>query len=96
MYAQPVCAVQMSFYGIVTADYNGPLKQVNAHTDDDRYDMVELGAAGQSLIDSYCFIYFHVWIHSSSSTSKPSFKLHFLDLDSHARAAEMNWWINIE
>ncbi len=26
----------MSFYGI-TADYNGPLKQVNAHTDDDRY-----------------------------------------------------------
>ena len=36
----------MSFYGI-TADYNGPLKQVNAHTDDDRYDMVELGAAGE-------------------------------------------------
>ena len=35
----------MSFYGI-TADYNGPLKLVNAHTDDDRYDMVELGAAG--------------------------------------------------
>ncbi len=35
---QPVCAVQMSFYGI-TADYNGPLKQVNAHTDDDRYDI---------------------------------------------------------
>ncbi len=33
----------MSFYGI-TADYNGPLKEVNAHTDDDRYDMVELGA----------------------------------------------------
>ena len=43
------CAVQMSFYGI-TADYNGPLTQVNAHTDDDRYDMVELGAAAQSLI----------------------------------------------
>ena len=43
------CAVQMSFYGI-TADYNGPLKPVNAHTDDDRYDMVELGAAGESLI----------------------------------------------
>ena len=39
----------MSFYNI-TADYNGPLKQVNAHTDDDRYDMVELGAAGESLI----------------------------------------------
>ena len=39
----------MSFYGI-TADYNGPLKQVNAHTDDDRYDMVELGAAGESRI----------------------------------------------
>jgi len=38
----------MSFYGI-TADYNGPLKQVNAHMDDDRYDnMVELGAAGKS------------------------------------------------
>ncbi len=34
----------MSFYGI-TADYNGPLKLANAHTDDDRYDMVELGAA---------------------------------------------------
>ena len=46
---QPVCAVQMSFYGI-TADYNGPLKPVNAHTDDDRYDMVELGAAGESLM----------------------------------------------
>ncbi len=46
---QPGCAVQMSFYGI-TADYNGPLKQVNAHTDDDRYDMVELGATVQSLI----------------------------------------------
>ena len=46
---QPVCAVQMSFYGI-TADYNGPLKLVNAHTDDDRYDMVDLGAAGESLI----------------------------------------------
>ena len=41
----------MSFYGI-TADYNGPLKQVNAHTDDDRYDIVELGAAGESLIGS--------------------------------------------
>ena len=40
----------MSFYGI-TADYNGPLKPVNAHTDDDRYDMVELGAAGESLMD---------------------------------------------
>ncbi len=39
----------MSFYGI-TADYNGPLKLVNAHTDDDRYDMVELGGAGESLI----------------------------------------------
>ncbi len=39
----------MSFYGI-TADYNGPLQQVKAHTDDDRYDMVELGAAGESLI----------------------------------------------
>ena len=37
----------MSFYGI-TADYNGPLKPVNAHTDDDRHDMVELGAAGES------------------------------------------------
>ena len=46
---QPGCAVQMSFYGI-TADYNGPLKPANAHTDDDRYDMVELGAAAQSLI----------------------------------------------
>ena len=34
----------MSFYGI-TADYNGPLKPANAHTDDDRYDKVELGAA---------------------------------------------------
>ncbi len=41
----------MSFYGI-TADYNGPLKQVNAHTDDDRYDMAQsqCGAAGESLI----------------------------------------------
>ena len=46
---QPVFVVQMSFYGI-TADYNGPLQQVNAYKDDDRYDMVELGAAGESLI----------------------------------------------
>ncbi len=36
------CAVQMSFYGI-TADYNGPPKQVNAHTDGDGYDMGESG-----------------------------------------------------
>ena len=43
------CAVQMSFYGI-TVDYNGPLKLVNAHTDDDRYDMAQCGAAGESLI----------------------------------------------
>ena len=40
-----IFAVQMSLYGI-TADYNGPLKHANAHTDDDRDDMVELGAAG--------------------------------------------------
>ncbi len=41
----------MSFYGI-TADYNGPLKQVNAHTDDDRCDLVELArdTAGQAHI----------------------------------------------
>ncbi len=40
---QPGCAVQMSFYGI-TADYNAPLILVNAHTDDDRYDMAARGA----------------------------------------------------
>ena len=38
----------MSFYGI-TADYNGPLKPANAHTDDDRYDMGQLYAAGAAL-----------------------------------------------
>ena len=38
-----VCAVQIRVYTIA-ADYNGPVKHVNAHTDDDRYDMVGCGA----------------------------------------------------
>ncbi len=42
----------MSFYGI-TADYNGPLQQVNAHTDDDRYDMGELGAVDLGIFDEF-------------------------------------------
>ena len=42
-----IFAVQMSFYGI-TANYNGSIKHVNAHADDDRDDMMKLGAAGQS------------------------------------------------
>ena len=37
-------------FGAAHGLYNGPLKPANAHTDDDRYDMVELGAAGESLI----------------------------------------------
>ena len=35
-----------SLFGI-TADYNGPLEEARANVDDDRYDMVECGAAGQ-------------------------------------------------
>ena len=36
----------MSF-DYITADYNGPLEAAHAHIDDDRYDSVECGAAGQ-------------------------------------------------
>ncbi len=40
----------MSFYAIATK-YNGPLEAGQAHGHDDRYDMVECGAAGQSKLD---------------------------------------------
>ena len=40
----------MSFYSIATK-YNGPLEAAHAHIHDDRYDMVECGAAGQSKLD---------------------------------------------
>ena len=36
----------MSLYGIA-ADYNGPLEAAHARSDDDRYDLVGCGAAGQ-------------------------------------------------
>ncbi len=53
----------MSFYGI-TADYNGPLQPANAHTDDDRYDMVELGAAAQSrLFVFHALIYKSIYVY---------------------------------
>ena len=35
----------------ITADYNGPLEAAHAHTDGDRYDFVECGAAGQPALD---------------------------------------------
>ncbi len=41
-----VCAVLMCFYSINTR-YNGSLQVAHALIDDDRYDMVECGAAGQ-------------------------------------------------
>ena len=40
----------MSFYDIATK-YNKPLEAAQAHIHDDRYDMVECGAAGQSKLD---------------------------------------------
>ncbi len=43
-------AVLMCFYAIA-AEYNGPLEAADAHIDDDRYDMVELGPAGQPKLD---------------------------------------------
>ena len=51
MYASTnVYAVQMCLYTIA-ADYIGPLKHVNAHTDEDRYDLVALDAAGEPTLD---------------------------------------------
>ncbi len=32
-------------------NYNGPLEAAHAHMDDDRYDMVECGAAGKPALD---------------------------------------------
>ena len=40
----------MIFNGIVTK-FNEPLEAAQAHIHDDRYDMVECGAAGQSKLD---------------------------------------------
>ncbi len=40
----------MSLYTIA-AKYNGPLEAAHAHNDDDRYDMVDCGAAGQLILD---------------------------------------------
>ena len=39
-----------SFYGIA-AKYNGPLEAADAVIDDDRYDMADCSAAGQSQMD---------------------------------------------
>ena len=48
---QSVCAVLLSLYSIAT-DYNGPLEAAHALIiDDDRYDMVGRGAAGQPTLD---------------------------------------------
>ena len=35
----------------ITADYNGPPAAAHAHTDGDRYDLVECGAASQLTLD---------------------------------------------
>ena len=40
----------MCLYNIAT-EYNGPLEAALAQIDDDRYDMVEFGAAGKPTLD---------------------------------------------
>ncbi len=40
----------MTYYDIATK-YNGPLEAAHAHIDDERYDMVQCGAAGQPKLD---------------------------------------------
>ncbi len=40
----------MCLYSIAI-EYNGPLEAAHAHIDDDRYDMVECGAAGKPTLD---------------------------------------------
>ena len=35
----------------ITADYKGPVEVTHAHTDGDRYDLVECGALGQPTLD---------------------------------------------
>ncbi len=40
----------MCLYSIAT-EYNGPLEAAHAQIDDDRYDMVECGAAGKPTVD---------------------------------------------
>ena len=47
---QSVWATLMCFYSIV-AKSNETLEAAHAHIDDDRYDMVECGAAGQIRLD---------------------------------------------
>ncbi len=40
----------MCLYSIAT-EYNGALEAAHAHNDDNRYDMVECGAAGKPTLD---------------------------------------------
>ncbi len=40
----------MCLYSIAT-EYNGPLEAAHAHIDNDRYDIVECGAAGQPTLE---------------------------------------------
>ena len=40
----------MSLFSI-PPDYNGPLEAAHARNDDDRYDLVDCGAAGQPTLD---------------------------------------------
>ena len=35
----------------IAADYNGPLEAAHTHTDGERYDLLECGAAGQPTLD---------------------------------------------
>ena len=36
------------YFAIITINYDKPLEAAHAHTDDDRYDMVECAANGQA------------------------------------------------
>ena len=47
---QSVCAVLMYMHTI-TAEYNGPLEAAHSSIEDDRYDLVECGAAGRPTLD---------------------------------------------
>ncbi len=47
---QSVWSALMCSYSLPD-ECNGPLKEAHAHVDDDRYDMVECGAAGQIILD---------------------------------------------
>ena len=51
----------MCFVAVKTDEYNGPLEATHAHIDDDRYDMVDCGAASQIKFD---LIQIYEWMSS--------------------------------